>query len=121
MRNKLPLVVVLWIISPIVYSCAADCECSKDLKCTTLTVKTRTLNGSDSGIVIATKTFCSKIDYNADYAFRDSVRAFDKQYTTDSTIVEQKDSIYKHYEPVDVRHNHIGRYRDSGYFCNCPI
>ena len=117
MKNKLLLAFMLWMVCWLTPSCATDCDCTKDLKCTIITVTKR--NASDSNTV-AVGTFCSQTDYHQDDAFRDSVDAFQKRYTTDSTILEFKDSIYKNYTPLSVREKNLNRYIDSGYFCGCP-
>jgi hypothetical protein len=70
-------------------------------------------------IVITRVVLCSQTDYHFDYKLQDSVRAFINRYTTDSSYVDVKDSIYKHYEPVWVRGN-MRRYTDDGYDCECP-
>jgi hypothetical protein len=117
MKYKLLLVFAMTFICHSFLSCVGECYCTKDLGCTILTVKR--LGGTSSNPVISTKVICSQTDYRTDYILHDSVKAFQKRYTTDTTYVELKDSIYKYYEPVSVKHN-VNRYQDSGYYCNCP-
>lgn len=108
---------VLLIITCTISSCYGDCACWRDLGCKILTVKKS--NRAPANMVILTKTFCSQVDYHVDRALIDSVDAFQKRYTSDSTYVDTRDSIYKQYGPVSVKRN-VNRYTDSGYWCNCP-
>jgi hypothetical protein len=98
-------------------SCVSECDCFKELGCTILTVKK--LNGPAANAVVQTKTFCSQTNYNTDIALHDSVEVYRKKYFTDSTYVETRDSIYKTYPTVWLKHN-LKQYTDSGYSCNCP-
>ncbi len=98
-------------------SCVGECWCEKDLGCAVLTVKKKNSNSADT--VITRKILCSQSSYYSDWVLLDSIRAFQNRYTTDSSYVEVKDSIYKHYDPVSVKRN-VNQYSDSGYNCTCP-
>lgn len=118
MRKEYCCALLLLAIACFLNSCTGDCFCTKDLGCAVVTVKKR--NPAPTNIVVSTKTFCPSIDYHRSYAdLQDSINAFEILYNTDSTYVEVKDSIYKHYDDVRTRHN-LSRYTDSGYICNCP-
>jgi len=112
--SLLLLLIVCWSFN----SCSGDCFCEKQLGCGVLTVKKRTTVLTN--IIITQKTFCSQKDYYSDVVLRDSIRAFIDHYTTDSSYVDVKDSIYKQYDRVQVKRN-MQRYTDSGYMCACPI
>lgn len=107
----------LVLLGSSITSCVGDCYCTKDLGCKVLTVKK--LNVLATNVVVLTQTFCSQVDFHTDLALIDSVAAFQKRYTTDSTFVDIKDSIFKHYEPVSVKRD-VNRYTNNGYWCNCP-
>jgi hypothetical protein len=70
--------------------------------------------------VITTKTFCSQTDYYTDQNFRDSIRAFQLRYNTDTSIVDIKDSIYKQYDRImNVKCGGTAQYTNQGYGCGC--
>jgi hypothetical protein len=117
MKRTLYSMLAVLLIGWTLNSCRDECVCFKDLGCTVLTVKK--LKPPPADIVVTTRTFCSAIDLHSDWKLQDSINAFRTLYTTDSTYVNVKDSIYKHYEPVYVKGN-LNRYTDSGYFCGCP-
>ena len=118
MNRILKSTTVLLGIGLLFSSCYGDCYCDKRLGCAILTVQK--YRGANVNTVIVTKTFCSQGNYYTDSTLRDSVNAFQNRYTTDSTLVNVKDSIYKQFDQVRVRGG-MKRYTDSGYSCGCPI
>jgi hypothetical protein len=105
------------VICYLLTSCVADCACFKELGCTILNV--RKLKGPAANSIVQTKTFCSQTNYYSDIPLHDSVESYRNRYSTDSTYVEERDSIYKTYPTVSLKHN-LKQYTDSGYSCNCP-
>jgi hypothetical protein len=118
-NKKFMRIVIRILLLMIIYSfnsCSNYCNCTKDLVCKILTVKK--LRGINQGSIVRIQTYCSQIDYLIDRPFIDSVNSFANRYTSDSTTVETKDSVYKKYPEIKA-HRNIDSYRDSGYFCNC--
>ena len=123
MKRTIQWTMVLFGIGLSFSSCYGDCYCDKELGCAILTVQK--YRGASANTVVMTKIYCSQTNYHTDSTLRDSVNVFVSKYTTDSTMVNIKDSIYKSFDQIRVKggmkQGSMKRFSDSGYSCNCPI
>ncbi len=96
-------------------SCSCDCWCEKNLGCTILTVK---LKSNDS--LVVSQIYCSQTNYSSDLILRDSITEFYARYSSDTTAISSRDSIYTHEQRIEnLSCKESDPYIKNGYNCEC--
>ena len=95
-------------------SCMCSCNCSKEMGCKIITVKSNLNNR-----ILLTKRICSLTNFALEVAISDSVNAISKRYQTDSTSVFVIDSVYSKESKLNLKCNETSFYEKNNFYCQC--
>ena len=113
MKNKILKYFAIILIAVLISSCGCSCHCDRNLGCRVITIK---LTSNDSLIF---RKYCSQTNYYTDKIVKDSINAFFSKYQSISTIIINKDSIYKYENVSNVKCDERVNYENKGYGCSC--
>lgn len=98
----------------VLLSCAGNCNCSREIRCTRLTAVNMNNNS-----VMEHRIYCSTFDYKSDQAFQDSVGRFYKRHYNDNSKFFQSDTILSNEYKTNVRTKDVELVEKNGFTCSC--